>query len=222
MDTHYTSTGQAPEDFPPSSGASTHIYASSTDSGDTPPGSGLSTSYTSTSTASLSYSVDPSAGTRTMSFVMPTGGSAGIVAASSSNTGAVAGGIIAAFFVLFLIGFVIYRYASARRRRNRIAPSTRYLAEVGPRPLSWGHFFADRGSSYTVTNVGDSQPDVTLDVSVFVPFYEKISRPLIADTGPRNAGESVWSNICRSYPWTRYFIRKSIFGFRSANPDRRL
>lgn len=100
-----------------------------------------------------------------MSYIFPTGGSAGI--ASSSNAGAIAGGIIAAFFVIFLIGFVVYRYASARRRRNRIAPSARYLAEVGPRPLSWGHFFADRGSSYTLTNVGDSQPDLS-SVSVFV------------------------------------------------------
>jgi len=100
-----------------------------------------------------------------MSLVAPTGGNVENLDTSSSNAGVIAGSIIAAIFVLFLIGFIIYRYTSARRRRGRVAPSARYLAERGPRPLSWGHFFADRGSSYTITDVEDSQPDLTINSS---------------------------------------------------------
>jgi len=158
-ETQSTSTGQVPDNSPLSSGAaSTDI---STGSDDIPPGRGPSTLYTSKPTASLSYSADPSGGTRTTSLVAPTGSGTGNLAASSSNAGIIVGSIIAALFVLFLVAFILYRYASARRRRGRVAPSTRYMAQFRPRPLSWGHFFADRGSSYTVTNVGDSQPDLT-------------------------------------------------------------
>lgn len=105
----------------------------------------ISSSSTPRSTASVLYNADSSGGTSTVSIGVPPNGTSGIASTKpGSNAGVIAGTVIFSVFILLIFAFLLHR----RRVRNRIAPSAQYLAEYGPRPLSWAPaFFSRRASS---------------------------------------------------------------------------
>jgi hypothetical protein len=107
--------------------------------------SGGSTSHPPSSTQAHFYSPDAAGISTASSDSFPSGISNRQSTTSKHNGGAIAGGTISFVLLLIILGFVLRRYM-IHRRSKRIAPSARYFAEFGTRPVSWNRVLSDHES----------------------------------------------------------------------------